>query len=267
MCRWARSGIHRSWKELIVSVNSDAIFVNGNRPTPLDRAAQAFCEICSRTDAPTLNGRTLGHGLPPRRISVRELVELLPLLQPVARDVVWRELVRLVRASGEPWPTVAVGLALPGLRTAAARLVRDYSGDPEDLDSELVTAFYEALAEADIDGPMVCAKLRATAYNQVRRMRYGAMAYAARTRDLDTLPEPSLTPAWDGHPDFVLASAVNASVITREEAELIGASRLDGTSLSAVAQRLGLPITTAWCRRKSAEARLTAWIKEDKSSS
>lgn len=126
-----------------MSVNSDAIFVNGNRPTPLDRAAQAFCEICSRADAPTINGRPLGHGLPPRPISVRELVELLPLLQPVARDVVWRELVRLVRASGDPWPTVAVGLALPGLRTAAARLVRDYSGDPEDLDSELVTAFYE----------------------------------------------------------------------------------------------------------------------------
>jgi hypothetical protein len=233
----------------------------------LDRAAQAFCEICSRADAPALNGRALGHGLPPRRISVRELVELLPLLGPVARDVVWRELVRLARASGDPWPTVAAGLALPGLRTAAARLVRDYNGDPEDLDSELVTAFYEALAEADIDGPMVCAKLRATAYNQVRRMRYGALAYAARTRDLDSLPEQSLTRLQVGHPDFVLASATHADVITREEAALIGASRLEGRSLSAVAERLGIPVTTAWCRRKSAEARLAAWIKEDKSSS
>jgi DNA-directed RNA polymerase specialized sigma24 family protein len=248
-----------------MSANNDALFVNGNRPTPLDRAAQAFCEICSRTDAPALNGRALGHGLPSRRIGVRELVELLPLLPPVARDTVWHELVRLARVSGEPWPTIATGLALPGLRTAAARLVRDYSGDPEDLDSELVTAFYEALAQAEVDGPMVCARLRATAYNQVRRMRYSARAYAARARELDALPEASAL-RQEGHPDFVLAAAIRAGLITREDAELVGASRLEGTSLSAVAKSLGIPVTTAWCRRKSAETRLAAWIKEGKSS-
>jgi DNA-directed RNA polymerase specialized sigma24 family protein len=249
-----------------MSVNSEAIFATGNRPTPLDRAAQAFCEICSLTDPPTLNARGLGHGLPPRGISGRELVELLPLLEPATRDVVWRELVRLARTSGQPWATIAIGLALPGLRTAAARLVRDYSGDPEDLDAELVAAFYEALTKVDVNGPMVCAKLRATAYNQVRRMRYGTTTYATRTRGLDTLPELFTAPAPEGHPDFVLAAAIRANAITRQEAELVGASRLEGTSLSAVAKRLKIPVTTAWCRRKSAETRLAAWIKEGKSS-
>ena len=246
-------------------VINDAAIWSGTRPTPLDRAAQAFGEICSRTDAPTLNGRALGHGLPARRVSARELVELLPLLEADARDTVWRELIRLAREAGEPWPTIATGLALPGLRTAAAGLVRDYDGDREDLDAELVAAFYEAAVDTDVSGPMICAKLRAMAYNQVRRTRYGAVTYATRTRQLDALPELPAAPR-SGHPDLVLAAAIRADIITREEAELVGASRLEGTSLSSVARRLGVPVTTPWCRRKAAETRLTVWIKEDENS-
>lgn len=249
-----------------MTANNDTFTWTGNRPTPLDRVAQAFGEICSRADAPTVNGRVLGHGLLPcRSVSVRELVELLPLLEPKTRDTVWRELLRLARECGQPWPTIAAGIALPGLRTAAARLVRDYDGDPEDLDAELVTAFYEAIADTDITGPMICAKLRAEAYNAVRRARYSAVAYAMRTRELDSLAEVSVRPATSGHPDFVLASAIRAGVLEPEEAELVGASRLEGTALSSVARRFGIPVTTAWCRRKAAETRLATWIKESQS--
>lgn len=240
---------------------NDVTIANGNRPTPLDRVAQAFTEICSRSDIPTVSGRVIGHGLPPRAMSVRELVEVLPLLEPATRDAIWRELIRLARDRGEPWPTIAVGIALPGLRTAAARLVRDYAGDPEDLDAELVAAFYEAITAGEVSGSMICAKLRARAYNQVRRMRYGATSYAHRTRALGALPCTVAAPG--GHPDLVLAASVRAGVITREEAELIGGSRLEKSSLSSVARRLGVPVTTAWCRRKAAETRLAAWIKED----
>jgi hypothetical protein len=243
--------------------NNDAVTRNGNRPTPLDRAAQAFTEICARTDTPTVNGRAIGHGLPPRAMSARELAEVLPLFEAEARDAVWRELVRLAREVGEPWPTIATGIALPGLRTAAGRLVRDYDGDPEDLDAELIAAFYEAITHATVDGPMICAKLRAAAYNQVRRMRYGATSYATRTRGLDALSRACATPPPSGHPDVVLAASVRAGVITRQEAALIGDSRLEKTSLSSVARRLGVPVTTAWCRRKAAETRLVAWINDD----
>jgi hypothetical protein len=139
----------------------DAILWNGARPTPLDRAAQAFAEICARTDTPTVSGRAIGHGLPPRAMSARELIEVLPSFEAETRDAVWRELIRLAREVGEPWPTIAIGIALPGLRTAAGRLVRDYDGDTEDLDAELIAGFYEAIANATIDGPMICAQLRA----------------------------------------------------------------------------------------------------------
>ena len=249
-----------------MTIDKDAAFPYANRPMPLDRVAEAFDLICSRIDAPCLNGHHLGHGVPARRVGIRELVELLPLLDVAGRDAVWRELTRLSREQGEPWPTIAIGVALPGLRTAAARLTRDCARDPEDLDAELVIAFYEALMNVHVNGPMVLATLRAKAYNQVRRTRYDAARYARRTVDLGVMPEPA-APAPGRHPDFVLADAVRAAVIDRREAELIGATRLQNTPLSAVASDLGMAVTTAWCRRKNAEARLIDWIKENQSSS
>ncbi|GAA4616053.1 hypothetical protein GCM10023195_71160 [Actinoallomurus liliacearum] len=246
-----------------MSASNGTICSSTNRPTPLDRAAQAFGQICSRINAPTVDGRRIGHGVPRRRVNVRELVEILPLLEADGRDAVWRELVRLSREHGEPWPTIAIGIALPGLRTAAARLTRGYAGDSGDLDAELVTAFYEALRSADIGRHNVCGGLRAVAYNQVRRMRYGTVSYSARTVDLDALPESIAPVTRCGHPDMVLAKAVRAAVIDRREAELIGATRLEDLPLTTVAKKLGMAVTTAWCRRRSAETRLASWIKEN----
>lgn len=161
---------------------------------------------------------------------------------------------------------IALGLALPGLRTAAAKLTRTWGGGSEDLDAELVAAFLEALAGAEVSGPNLCANLRTRAYNQVRRMRYGAIRYAVRNISLEQIPEQAISPSSSGHADLVLADAVRAGVINRREAELIGATRLEGRPVRAVAERLGVAITTAWCQRKSAEARLAAWIKDGKTS-
>lgn len=233
------------------------------RRTPLDRAAQAFAEVCSRQDAPMLDGRAIGGGLPPRRLAVGEVAELLPVLDGDGRDAVWRELVRLSRQVGAPWPTVAVGLALPGLRTTAARLARG-AQLIEDLDAELVAAFFEALVDADVGGSMVCAELRSAAYNKVRRIRYQAIRDTARTVGLEQVAEQPAPAVSSGHPDFVLAEAIRAGVLDRDEAELIGASRLEGIPLTVVADRIGAAVTTAWYRRKCAEARLVAWIRDGK---
>jgi hypothetical protein len=238
----------------------DVVFFDGDHPTPLDRVAQAFAGICGQMDAPAVNGRKIGHGLPGRPVSAGELVEVLPLLDQDGRDAVWRELIFLTRTRGEPWATIAAGIALPGLRTAAAMLTAGHRVDPEDLDAELVTAFYEALHAIDRCGPLVCARLRERAYNQARRIRYGTVGYAIRIIDTDEIPESAAPPEPWGHPDFVLADAVAAGVITRAEAGLIGASRLEGRALSAIAKVVGCSQPTAWRHREAAEKRLAEWI-------
>lgn len=65
-----------------------------------------------------------------------------------------------------------------------------------------------------------------------------------------------------GHPDLVLAEAVAAGVITTAEAQLIGATRLDGVSTEVMAARLGTSVDGVRKRRVRAEGRLVAVLRE-----
>jgi hypothetical protein len=67
-------------------------------------------------------------------------------------------------------------------------------------------------------------------------------------------------PRVAGHPDFVLARAVRAGVITVEEADLIGRSRLEGTPMRRIAAARGISPSWACRLRKDAETRLVAAI-------
>ena len=64
-----------------------------------------------------------------------------------------------------------------------------------------------------------------------------------------------------GHPDFVLAAAVRAGIITPAEAELVGATRLEGGPLGEAAAGLGISRGTLLTRRNRAERRLAAAIR------
>ena len=57
----------------------------------------------------------------------------------------------------------------------------------------------------------------------------------------------------------MLASAVDAGVVTGQDAQLILDTRIAGRSLREAAQRLGLRYETAKKRRQRAEARLATW--------
>lgn len=77
------------------------------------------------------------------------------------------------------------------------------------------------------------------------------------------LPSSIPPPVAPGHPDFVLARAVRAGVITRHEADLIGRSRLERVPMQAIADELGVSHSWACRLRKAAEARLVAAIHRD----
>ena len=66
-----------------------------------------------------------------------------------------------------------------------------------------------------------------------------------------------------GHPDFVLARAVAENAITAEEAELIGATRLEGLPLATAGEDRGLPYETVKKIRLRAEYRLLAYLRDD----
>jgi hypothetical protein len=186
---------------------------------------------------------------------VRDLL-LSRRMSPAARDAVWRELVTRARRpapDGQAWMVIAAGVALPGLRAAAAGLTRGWRGETADIDAEVLAGFVARLKTVDLTGARVVGRLIDAGVRDGRRAR-------ALVGDLEAVRVEgawSCPPAhpWD-HPDWVLARAVAAGVLDRTEARLIGATRLEDLSLveAAAALRVDPDLAAGW--RGRAENRL-----------
>ncbi|WP_344586521.1 hypothetical protein [Actinomadura vinacea] len=129
-----------------------------------------------------LDGRKVGHGLPARAVGLGELREALlkPAATEALKDAVWAELVSRARTKDPAWVIGCVGVAMPGLKNVAARVLRS---SPErladDIGSELLTEFVAQLDGIDITRPHIAARL-------MLRARKGALR--ARGRESRHLP-------------------------------------------------------------------------------
>jgi predicted DNA-binding protein (UPF0251 family) len=215
--------------------------------------------LCGQGPAPlSVDGRQVGHGLPPRLIPLSELSAVLlhPSCSYAARDAAWRHLVAQVRTGDEKWMVGAVGVALPGLRYKAYLLGLHSRGDVQ---AALVAEFVHALRTMPIDRPPILSGLLSAAFSAARA--------ALRDQEPATAGEGSLVPAsvpppaGFGHPDFVLARAVRAGVITAEESEAIGAIRLEGLTVAEYALRAGVSRWKVYRTLRPAEQRLAAAIR------
>ncbi|MEU4427095.1 hypothetical protein AB0F81_41270 [Actinoplanes sp. NPDC024001] len=227
--------------------------------TPLDAAQRAFDLLTCPPRPLTFDARAFA-GLPERVLPLGELRNLLTsdATSRATRDEVWRELVVRARRDGPGWVVVAVGIALPGLRRAAGRLSRGWSGDSGDRDSELLAGFLERLRGIDLREPRIAGKLIDAGVRAVKQAR-------DREARIETVRVPgswSLAPRqpWD-HPDWVLARAVAAAVISPDEHLLISCTRLENVDLATVADRLAISVAVAGAWRRRAERRLAAAIR------
>lgn len=206
----------------------------------------------------SVDGRSLGHGLPRRAIALPELSAILmhPSCGYAARDAAWRLLVQRARTGDPAWRAGAVGVALPGLRFKAYLLAKLFTGDVQ---AAVVEHFLRALSTVDVTKPGVVGNLLSAAFSKARaELREQEPASSGAPNHA---PGAVLPPAPYGHPDLVLARAVTAEVITVQEAELIGATYLEEVSLTAYAERTGRPRWNLYKRRTAAVARLKAAIE------
>ncbi|WP_344219846.1 hypothetical protein [Nonomuraea bangladeshensis] len=236
---------------------------------PLDVAGHAF-ELLMRGPQPlAVDGAALGEGLPARLIPLDELRHLLlhPSCTRTTRDHVWRHLITQARTHRGAWMVAAVALARPMLGRLVTALTNkthaEQSGhldrlarmDQEDLEAEVLTAFMEALVRVNLawSHPL----LRLSRLTQFAVLQALAIQPPRPLADPDLLDraesgQQALThPA--GHPDLLLAHAVAEEVITRDEAELIRLTRLEGISLSSYCRHRGLLYCTTLKRRQRAE--------------
>jgi hypothetical protein len=229
--------------------------------SPLDTVEAAFAGLTTGPSPLSVDGRRIGGGLPQRLIPLDDLKRLLlrRSTRHATKDAAWAELVRRSRCRGPAWVVGAAGVALPGLRRAAGQLAHGYQGDTADLDAEVLTGFLAALRRIDVTRPAICARLRWAAYRAGAALRYADAAAA----DRQAMPVASTAPPrpW-GHPDFVLADAVAKKIITVAEADLIARTRLEDIELHTIAREIEVSYDAAKRRRRRAETRLAAAIRQ-----
>jgi hypothetical protein len=228
---------------------------------PLDTTRSAFMWLVTGPDPVSVQGR-LFPGLPNRPVPLNELRERLLRRRcgQASRDAVWAHLVLRSRSEGATWTLGCVGVALPALTTIAATLTARFAGDPSDIHAAVLTGFVTELQRIDLRKPRVMLRLRWAAYRAGHAALGEALDAPVPSGNRCHSTEPA--PAW-GHPDFVLARAVAENVITADEAELIGSTRLEDHPLATAAAQRGLSYAAAAQARRRAEHRLAAYLSAD----
>jgi hypothetical protein len=224
----------------------------------------AFGLLTSGPDPLSLDGRLVGHGLPGRPIPLDELRSMLlhPSVGFAARDAAVAELARRARRDRGAAMVGLAGVLLPGLRRLTTPLARACPGKAADLEAAVLAGLVEAVAsfdEATTRRP--AASLVWAAARAAHRLLATERAWHARHIPRGLPAEP---PRPAGHPDFVLAEAVTAGVLSVREAEVIGETRVGGASLKEVAEAWGVPYGQLKRFRQQAEVRLVTWIRFDR---
>ena len=200
-----------------------------------------------------LDGRVLGHGLPARHIPLDELRWLLvhdPDTVFEAKDAAWHQLIDHARHWGPSWVIATVGMALPALASMSRRLCAGRSGQVDDIESELLAGFLDALRRADLSGPAPYSRLCWAGWRAALLVRN-----SIATGELPDVFDPSsqLPTRPYGHPDLILGRAVRAGVITADQAELISATRFGRILVDELAARAGVDPAALRMRRRRAE--------------
>ncbi|WP_395111474.1 hypothetical protein [Actinomadura sp. SCN-SB] len=203
-----------------------------------------------------INGCDLGHGLPARQIDLEELrgMMLAKSATDALKDAVWAELVTRARSGDPAWTIGCVGVAMPGLKAIAARVIQTSPArHGDDIVSELLTEFVAQLARVDIRRPNIAPRLLLWARKGALRVRGRELRH--RLCDPAQMPShPILT--GEAGPETVLEEAVRQEIITAASASLIARTRLDGETVRDLAVELGIPASRLYRQRRTAEKRL-----------
>jgi hypothetical protein len=229
--------------------------------SPFALLEHAFALLTCEPNPLSVPGAEIGHGLPERAIPLGELrAQLLhPSCQYPTRDAAVGWMLTRAKADGGVWTVGLAGMLLPGLRRAATPLKRACPGKAVDVEAEMLAGLVAAIATLAPERPRPATRLVWKARHSAEHLIRAELAERARPGHDPVSAEP---PRPFGHPDLVLARAVRAGVISADDAELIGATRLGELTLDEAACAWGCSYTAAKLRRLRAEAALVPWVIE-----
>jgi hypothetical protein len=237
--------------------------------SPLDAVEVAFRGLTWGPDPLMLDLDPLRKGtdLPEGRITVRALDRWL-LKHPrsyEAKDAVWRELIRRARLDGPAWVIAAAALALPALRRYAGQLARGWAHDTDDLDAEILTGFLAALRDrVDLVRPAPYAALCKAAWRAGHELRErdGAEAVPLPEEILEHVTGPRTPKRPWGHPDLLVARAVQLGIVDADDEQPYIDLRLGRRAIEPIAAGLGLEVDTLRRRIERIDARIAAAVSD-----
>ncbi len=226
--------------------------------TALTTAEKAF-KLLTCEPAPLVFDARLVPGLPDAMMPLDELRRLLVYerYDSDTTDGLWRQLAHHAREWGPAWVVGAIGVALPALTHLAAKISRGHARHADDVDSEVLAGFLQALRTADLTPPRLWLRLCWAAW------RPGIAVVKAD--DGEELPPDlssgSRSPRMPyGHPDLLLGRASAAGLISADAAELISATRFGDALIEHLAAEQGVTASALRMRRRRAERIVAAAI-------
>jgi hypothetical protein len=226
--------------------------------TALTTAEKAF-DLLTCEPAPLVFDARPVPGLPDRTMPLNELRVLLVYQRydNDTTDELWRQLAHHAREWGPAWVVGAIGVALPALTHLAAKISYGQARLADDVDSEVLAGFLEALRTTDLDAPRLWLRMCWAAWR--------AGAAVIKDDDGEELPPDlssgSRSPRMPyGHPDLLLGRAAAAGLITSEAAELISATRFGDALIEQLAAEQGTTAPALRMRRRRAERIVAAAV-------
>lgn len=188
-----------------------------------------------------------------RSVPVAELHRFLidPVRTGAELDAVWEVLIERARCESD-WQLVVLGIVAPRLSQIAARTSgRVYVALREEVAAAVLAAFTEALLTVIPDprrGMIVHQLLRraqAAGQKVVDQSKAACKRQPTEDEREEHLPQPGSVGRAANHPDLALARLVARGAISKDEAELIGRHRIEGTTLRQLgAERGWYPMQT-----------------------
>ena len=227
--------------------------------SPFDTLEAAFEALCTEPRPLTLESGAVA-GLPRRAVPLTELRAILlhPSTGYWVRNAAVAVLLERARAEGGRWTVGLAGVLVFGLRRATSALCDVCPEKAADIEAEALAGLVEGIAKTD---PRRSRRLAARLIWLARDRAKGLVA-----KELAQVGRPGRHPAPEvparpyGHPDLVLAEAVEQGVIEARDAALIAETRLGEMSLAQAASALGLVAESVRHRRRRAETKVVAWL-------
>ena len=243
------------------------MFDASSHDTPFDTLRAAFNALTAEPCPMSIPAEELGGFIAPaRELALPEVKRLLMAAgtRPAVKRALWNAVVRRAQAGDPSWTLAAAGLVYPALAGNVLRMCRRSEGDVHEIQAEVLVEFLTALRELDLEDPRVtdvAGHLVWRAFYGTRQFRRAEAAAAKRRPEI--AESGAVMPLFpEGHPDLVLARAVAAGVIDRDEADWISRTCLDDESASVVAREYGMGLSTFYRRRVAAGHKLAAAIAD-----